>query len=238
MRESQKTVCNLTAFYLSVILFTLVGIVLGNRTVTVISQNRPVYRKHCIIIDAGHGGEDGGAISCTGAYESRINLDIALRLNDCCHLLGVDTLMVRSEDVAVYRSGNTIAQKKVSDLRERVKMVNSKGADAILVSIHQNYFTNGKYCGAQVFYGAGQGSEALAKTMQTSLVQHLNKGSRRLEKRGEGIYILEKTSCPAILIECGFLSNPAEEEKLRTEKYQKDIAVTISTILVGNLCDA
>ena len=104
-----------------------------------------------VVIDAGHGGEDGGARSCTGVQESGINLEIALRVNDLMHFLGMQTRMIRTTDCAVYTEGaRTIAEKKVSDIHNRVRMV-EETPGALLVSIHQNNFPEGKFRGAQVF---------------------------------------------------------------------------------------
>ena len=206
----------------------------GNAAVTTAVESRPIERKQCIVIDAGHGGVDGGATSCTGKLESSYNLEIALRLNDLLHLLGYDTKMVRTADVSVYTKGESIAQKKVSDLKERVRMVNET-ENALLLSIHQNNFSDGKYSGAQVFYGREEGSEALAKQLQSAFVTALNPGSNRQCKKSEGVYLMEHIDCTGVLIECGFLSNAQEEAKLRTPEYQKKlccvIAATASTFL-------
>lgn len=174
------------------------------------------------MIDAGHGGVDGGATSCSGALESQINLQIALRLNDLMHLLGYQTKMIRTEDVSVYTSGETIAAKKVSDLKERVRIVNSI-ENAVLVSIHQNYFADGRYRGAQVFYTGNSDSEKLAKSLQKDMVNSINAGSKRQAKRSDGVYLMEHIQCPGILIECGFLSNVDEEALLRNPDYQKKL---------------
>lgn len=224
-----------TCFYISVVFMTVCVIILTNQTVLAVSKTKGVEREHLIVIDAGHGGEDGGAISCTGKLESTYNLEIAKRLNDICHLLGYATQMIRTEDVSVYKYGNTILQKKVSDLRERTRIVNECGENAVLLSIHQNYFSQPQYHGAQVFYGAGEGSEALAKIIQAQITDRLNPGSKRMAKQGTGIYILEKTKCPSVLIECGFLSNPEEEAKLGQEDYQKKIVTLLSATLVDYL---
>ena len=96
----------------------------GSRAVSVISETLPFERKHCIVIDPGHGGEDGGATSCTGRMESEYNLAISRRLDDLLHFLGYRTRMTRTSDVSIYTTGDTIAQKKVSDLKERVRIVN------------------------------------------------------------------------------------------------------------------
>lgn len=190
-------------------------------------QSQPVVRQHTIIIDAGHGGIDGGATSCTGVLESQINLEIALRLNDLLTFLGMDTDMIRTTDTSVYTQGNTIASQKVSDLKERVRIVNET-ENAILVSIHQNTFSDSRYGGAQVFYAAGEGSETLAKNIQSGFVNNLNPNSKRISKKGKGVYLLENIEKCGVLIECGFISNPAEEAKLKEPAYQKQICCVIA----------
>lgn len=183
-----------------------------------------------LIIDPGHGGIDGGASTQSGTLESTINLQIALRLEDLSHLLGFRTIMTRREDTSIYKEGHTIAQKKVSDLKERVKIAN-RTENGILLSIHQNYYPDEQYSGAQVFYGKGEGSEALAKRMQTALVQNLNIGSKRKCKAGTGIYLMEHTDCPGVLIECGFLSNENEAKQLQTKNFQEKLCQTIIATL-------
>lgn len=199
---------------------------LGSRTVTTIALNSPPKREHCIVIDAGHGGEDGGATSCTGILESTYNLDIALCLNDLFHLLGYDTRMIRTTDVSIYTKGESIAQKKVSDLKERVRIANET-ENGLLISIHQNTFPDSRYSGAQVFYANSEGSKELASQMQSAFVSALNPGSRRQCKKSNGIYLMEHISRPGILIECGFLSNPEEEVNLRSKDYQKKLCCVI-----------
>lgn len=230
-----KRAKGLVSFYICVIGLTIFGIFLGSRTVSVIALSKSLPRNHCVIIDPGHGGMDGGAVSCNGRPESAVNLSISLRLNDLLHLIGHDTRMIRREDVSVSTVGGTIIQKKISDLKERVRIINDCNGDSILLSIHQNFFPDGRYNGAQVFYGAGQGSKEFALRMQDAIVKYLNPGSKRMAKKGEGIYILEKTSCPAILIECGFLSNPDEEERLHTPEYQKRIVTLVTAITASEL---
>lgn len=214
-------------FYAMVVSMFLFGTLLGNQAVETVAEMIPMERLHRIVIDAGHGGEDGGAISCTGKSESGYNLQIALRLNDLLQLLGYDTVMIRTTDTSVYTSGQTISQKKVSDLKQRVRIVD-RTYNALLLSIHQNTFPEEKYSGAQVFYGGAQGSEELAKELQQELVSSLNPGSSRKAKQGKGIYLLDKTNAPGVLIECGFLSNRQEEEKLRSPEYQKKLCCVIS----------
>lgn len=220
---------SLIPVYIAAISCLLLIAVFGSRAVTVISENVPVTNRKCIVIDAGHGGEDGGAVSCTGVLESQINLEIALRLEDLMHLLGIDTVMIRTTDCSIYTQGDTIASKKVSDLKERVRITNAT-ENAILISIHQNQFAESRYSGAQVFYAPTNDSDALAKTLQSAFIQTLNPGSRRQSKKADGIYLMQHIECTGILVECGFLSNPAEEAKLRDAQYQQKICSVISSV--------
>lgn len=199
----------------------------GSRAVTVLSENAPVSERKCVIIDPGHGGVDGGATSCTGVLESNINLQISLRLNDLMHLLGIDTIMIRDSDRSIHTQGNTIAQKKISDLKQRVSIVNSQ-KDALLISIHQNHFTDSRYFGPQVFYGRGEGSAEFAKTMQSILTRNLCPDSNRQAKSAKGVYLMEKVECTALLIECGFISNPEEEARLLRSDYQRALCCVIA----------
>ena len=217
----------LKSAYMLTIIITLTLTCLGSRAVTVISQQLPIAREHCFIIDPGHGGVDGGATSCTGKLESSFNLEISLRLRDLMHFLGYQTRMIRTEDISVYTEGETIAAKKMSDLKERVRICNETDG-AILLSIHQNIYPDSRYSGAQVFHAKSQGSTELAEGLQKSLISTLNPGSRRTVKQSEGVYLMEHISCPGVLIECGFLSNPEEEAKLRSEAYQKQLCCVIA----------
>ncbi len=218
--------------YTATILLTLTVASLTNQAVTVISQQMDFEREICFVIDPGHGGVDGGATSVTGKLESAFNLEISVRLRDLLHFLGYQTKMIRTTDVSVYTRGETIAQKKMSDLKERVRICNETSG-AILLSIHQNTFSDGKYSGAQVFYADADNSEALAKALQKNLVNTLNPGSNRQAKKAEGIYLMEHIQCPGVLVECGFLSNVQEEAKLRSAEYQKALCCVIAATAVG-----
>lgn len=217
-------------FYILIVSIFIAATYLGSETTSVVAGLIPVEREHTIIIDAGHGGEDGGATSCTGVLESQINLEIALRLNDLFQLLGYDTLMIRTTDRSIYTEGETIAAKKVSDLKERVRIVNET-ENAVLLSIHQNTFSDSRYSGAQVFYGPAGESQLLADLIQKAFVQTVNPGSNRKSKKSDGVYLMERIDRTGILIECGFISNPTEEARLRSEEYQKQLcAVMASTV--------
>lgn len=204
----------------------------GSNAVTAMVEAAPIQRQTVFVIDAGHGGEDGGAVSCTGAKESGINLQIALKLNDLLHLLGRETVMVRTEDVSVHTGGSSIAARKASDLRQRVRIVNET-ENAVLISIHQNFYTEGKYSGAQMFYNDADGAKELAQQLQNTFVSTVNIGSNRKSKPVDGIYLLENIDAPGVLVECGFLSNAQEEAKLRSDGYQKKIACVIASVLMG-----
>lgn len=217
----------LVPVYFVIIFVVLIVTVIGNRAVTTISEYGSIQNRRCIIIDAGHGGVDGGAVSCTGVFESTINLQIAQRLEDLFHLIGIKTLMIRSNDSSIYTEGESIASKKVSDLKNRTRIVNST-ENAILVSIHQNYFTDKRYSGAQVFYTNNSDSISLAKQVQAGFIDILNPGSNRRAKESKGIYLMQHIKCTGILVECGFLSNPAEELKLRSREYQQNICAVIA----------
>lgn len=211
--------------YIFIILLFLIVPILGNRAIFVLSEGRHPYHK--VIIDAGHGGVDGGAVSCTGVYESQINLEIARKLNDLMHLLGIRTVMIRDTDRSVYTEGETIAAKKVSDIRERIRIVNTT-PNAILLSIHQNNFHDARYSGAQVFHNSHASSEDLAKELQEAFRQNLDPSNKRQVKKTSGVYLMEHIQCTGILVECGFLSNHREEAMLRDSDYQNKISCIIA----------
>lgn len=221
-------------FYILIVSIFLTATYWGSEATSVIAQKIPMERQHTVIIDAGHGGEDGGATSCTGKLESAYNLEIALRLNDLMHLLGVHTKMVRTSDISVYTQGETIAAKKVSDLKNRVKLVNET-ENALLLSIHQNTFSDSRYSGAQVFYAPKGEGQLLAEQLQNAFCQTVNLGSNRLSKRADGVYLMEHIEKTGVLIECGFLSNVEEEAKLRSDTYQKQLCCVIAATVCNFL---
>lgn len=231
MRKQNYILKFWTIYILVVALFIVVTLSADN-IATTFAESTPIIRPNTIIIDAGHGGEDGGATSCTGVLESQINLEIALRLNDLLHLIGYQTTMVRTTDISVYTEGQTLSAKKASDLKYRVKLVNET-ENALLVSIHQNTFSDSRYSGAQVFYAPTQYSKELAFGMQTALVTACNPDSNRKAKAADGIYLMQHIRCPGILIECGFLSNSVEEAKLRDKVYQTKLCSVIA-VIIGN----
>ena len=192
--------------------------------------NRVVSRQAVqLILDAGHGGEDGGAVSVTGAPESQINLEIVLRLRDLLALFGTQPVLLREEDISLHDSGAaTLREKKRSDLKNRVERV-EEVENACLLSIHQNTYPSSRYRGAQVFYAPTGGSRELAEHMQEVIRACLQPDNGRQAKEiADNVYLMRHVSCPAILVECGFLSNPEEEALLRDSDYQRQLAAVLA----------
>lgn len=202
----------------------------GSNAVTVLVERSASDHRTCIALDAGHGGIDGGAVSISGIPESQINLEITTRLNDLLHLFGYKTFMLRNTDSSLHTEGATIGAQKISDLKNRVQMIENNKT-SLLISIHQNTFSDKRYSGAQVFHRSDPESAALAEHLQCNFIKTLNPGSKRKPKQAKGIYLMEHLSCPAILIECGFLTNAQEEALLRTETYQKQLCCAIAATI-------
>lgn len=181
-----------------------------------------------IVIDAGHGGMDGGTTGISGVKEDAVNLAIARRLNAILSLAGYETLMTRTTAEDLSTEGETIRARKQSDLHNRAQMVNSL-PEALLVSIHQNHYPDPRYDGPQVFHTPS--AAELANSMQSALNAALKPAGRRAAKPASGVYLLERSAHPAILVECGFLSNPAEEQSLASPQYQRSLAAVIASIL-------
>ena len=214
----------------------LLFIYLGDHTVMTIAENINEAASQTIVIDPGHGGIDGGAISCTGIPESRFNLEISMRLRDLFRLLGYKTRMIRESDISIYKEGNTISSRKMSDMRERGRIVNET-ENALLLSIHQNIFPESRFSGPQIFYTNREESKILAQKLQNSLTDHLKPENRRQAKKCSNVYLMENIQCTGVLIECGFLSNPEEEAKLKTDVYQKKLSAVIACTVIEYLAN-
>lgn len=181
-----------------------------------------------LILDAGHGGEDGGAVSLSGVAESGINLAIVKKLDGLAGLYGVPAVLTRAEDCSLAdESAATLREKKRSDLQNRVALVNGI-PNACLLSIHQNNFSSRSVSGAQVFYRDTDESARWAALTQEALRCAVNpENDRTAAVIPDSVYLLKNITCPAILVECGFLSNPTEEQKLLDEGYQSRLAAAI-----------
>ncbi len=188
-----------------------------------ISKNYPT-----IVIDAGHGGEDGGATSTLGNLEKDINLDICLTLEKLLILGGYNTTMIRTSDISVHDvNADTIRERKVSDIHNRVEVANSD-SNNILVSIHQNHFSESQYFGTQVFYSKNNAnSQVLAENIRTAVTSLLQTKNTRKCKESSDVYLLDNTTVPAVIVECGFLSNPDEAYLLSQEDYRDNMAYSI-----------
>ncbi|MCI8622321.1 MAG: N-acetylmuramoyl-L-alanine amidase [Provencibacterium sp.] len=183
-----------------------------------------------IIIDAGHGGFDGGAEGVSGTIEKDINLPIALKVQDLLTLFGFEVIMTREEDVSTCDEGlEGIANRKTSDILNRFALIQSH-PDAVFLSIHQNKYPDSSQFGAQMFYGPKSAeSEVLAGILQQNFCGMLQPENQRQTKEAtDSVYLLYHSPAPSVLIECGFLSNPEEEARLKDDHYQNQIAFVIS----------
>ena len=180
----------------------------------------------CLIIDPGHGGIDGGAIAFNGVRESDINLSIGLKLSDLAGFYGVATAMTRTDDSA-RTSYDSYSEHE--DLVYRAKLANAV-PNGVFLSIHQNFFPTSQPSGAQVLYAEGTESRRLGETLQALLVSSLQPGNRRLaEPAPKSLYLTAHVSCPAVLVECGFLSNLSDLDLLSQDRYQSSVAAVLLT---------
>lgn len=186
------------------------------------SSNNPT-----IIIDPGHGGDDGGA-TANDITEKDVNLAISNILADLLKVNGYNVQMTRTDDTSIETEGNTLRERKVSDMKNRLKIYNSN-ENNVVISIHQNKFEQEKYYGAQIFYSTNnENSSDLAETVKNSIVNLIQpENTRECKKATKDIYLLYNSKVPSIIVECGFLSNPTEAQKLSTEIYQKQMAFSI-----------
>lgn len=177
-----------------------------------------------LVIDPGHGGVDGGAIAIDGSRESDINLSIATKLDALARLCGINTLMTRVSDSS---SADMTQYSEHRDLVHRTEIANSK-ENAILISIHQNCYPTSQPKGAQVMHADDEQSKTLAWLMQSNLTTCLDPENRRLaEPAPKRLYITSNVNCPAVLVECGFMSNFSDIEKLKDNDYQSSVALVL-----------
>lgn len=182
-----------------------------------------------IVIDPGHGGEDGGAIGKSSTTEKDINLTIALKLERLLKISGFNVVMTRTTDTSIHDDNlDTIKERKVSDIHNRLKVVEAQN-NCFLISIHQNHFTDGRYNGAQMFYSTNNvNSKELAESIKGRVVSLLQpENTRETKPANSSIYLLWHTKAPAVLVECGFLSNESEAAKLNDKVYQQQMAFAI-----------
>lgn len=187
----------------------------------VINQNS----RSTLVLDAGHGGIDGGAISDSGLKESDINLQIALKTEALVRFLGIDTVMTRETDTD---NSDNKAYNEHDNLVQRVKLANST-ENAVLISIHQNKFPSAFVSGAEVMYSDNDDSKALGLITQDNLVALLDSSNRRVARPApKELLLTSSVECPTILVECGFMSNPQEVQKLASNDYQLKLAAILA----------
>lgn len=195
-----------------------------DNTIWVQTVATPVSSK-VIVVDAGHGTPDEGAESNNGTTEAELNLKIALKLQELLEQSGSTVILTRSDENGIYdESSTSIKEKKITDTRNRVEIGNNSDAD-IFISIHLNKIGESEYYGWQTFYKVGSDeSKILAETIQESLNNSIQRENNRKPAKLNNVYIMKYVEIPICLIECGFLSNPEEEELLKTDEYQEKLA--------------
>ena len=204
-------------------------IVLRKRDLESIDTFGSPLRNRIIVIDAGHGGIDPGAVSKDGTREDKINLKIAYKVKEHLEREGAKVIMTRTSDDGLYDIGVGKGARKMKeqDMQRRIDTIKNSNPH-IVVSIHLNHFSQSKYYGAQTFYMTGsKEGERLAQCIQAKLISILDRGNTRKIKEVDNIRILKVGNAPCVLVECGFLSNPEEESLLKTDAYQNDIAYSI-----------
>ncbi|MBC8545413.1 N-acetylmuramoyl-L-alanine amidase [Clostridiaceae bacterium NSJ-31] len=227
-------------FLLTATVLSFLGLSVAYGVMLEMNQTQPVLMTTpeslpTIVIDAGHGGIDGGAVGVHKEIEKDINLAIATTLNTMLQAGGYPTVMVRNSDISIHDPQYTsVRQQKVSDIKNRLKLA-EETPNAIYISIHQNQFEQSQYHGAQMFYSVNNPeSQILAETLRMQFKTLLQPENERETKPAQkNLYILHHATCPAVLVECGFLSNPDEASLLATEDYQRQVAFTIYTGLLN-----
>ena len=217
----KRLIAMLSMVFISIFVFTFQ---IAEQEKTVETVALPVTNK-VIVIDAGHGVPDEGAESSRGATEAETNLKIALKVQNLLEQSGSTVILTRSDENAIYDiDSNTLRQKKISDIHNRVKIGNESSAD-IFVSIHLNKIPQQQYYGWQTFYKPNdEKSIKLAKSIQTNLNESIQKENKRVSMKLDTVYIMKHVEIPITIVECGFLSNPEEEQQLLTDEYQDKLA--------------
>ena len=221
--KNNKLIAIVIVIIVAMVSFIGVNLSLAEETMNTNKGNKK------ILIDAGHGGMDGGASSKSGTAEKNINLSIAIKLKESLQKAGYEVVMTREDDAGLYSKKATIRERYNEDLKKRCDFKKSSNCD-MFISIHLNYFTQSKYYGAQVWYSNHKDSATLAATMQKNFMRDLDPSNKRVQKPAKNAYkiLREYDNMPSVIVECGFLSNDEEEQKLKSDEYQQKIAGSIS----------
>lgn len=218
---------------LSVIVFSNFISKRAEGTAAVADKVRPI--SPCVILDAGHGGEDGGAVGVNGLLEKECNLAICEILRALFESNGVRVIMTRSEDKLLY-TDYVKGTLKTQDLRNRLEVARTHENDCFL-SIHMNKFSDGKYAGLQVYYSPNhKASLEIAAAIQARVTELLQPdNTRKIKKADSSIYLLDRIETPAVMVECGFLSNEKEAADLADDNYRKELALTIFSAVMEQI---
>lgn len=216
-------------------LLLLLGAMIASERLSKYVANAKVEKgTQTVVIDPGHGSDDPGKIGVNGALEKDLNLQIAKKVQSKLVKKGIHVVMTREDDMGLYDKKES--NKKVADMKKRVSLINET-KPSIAVSIHQNSYQDGVVKGAQVFYYThSKDGEQAAAVMQEEL-RTFDSGNKRQAKENHTYYMLKKTEVPTIIVECGFLSNAEEAEKLKTEDYQEKVAEAICSGIIKWLAE-
>ena len=208
----------------------------GNIVQRASPANAVASRQTTVIVDAGHGGEDGGASGADGTLEKTLNLEVALKVRDMLRMMGYRVIMTRETDISIHDSNaKNTRQRKRTDLANRAELLKRNPA-AVYIGIHMNLFTQTQYSGTQVFFSAkSPESKPLAESIQSAVKTMLQSENNRVVKQATSdIFLLHTAENVAVMVECGFLSNAAELEKLKTDEYQCQMAFAIVSGLISS----
>ncbi len=225
-----KKSVSIIVLIVTTVLFVFLPILLKNEKILDVFSAKSSHTVNTVILDAGHGGEDGGAVAKDGTLEKDINLDITLKLEKILKFYGFKVIMTRTTDTMTCDENlNTQRQKKISDIKNRFEII-STNEDAIFVSIHQNKFNDSSQKGTQVFYSKNNSeSKILADSIQKSIVNFSQPQNKRIiKKSGTDIYLLYHAQIPAVMVECGFISNNEDLNNLKNDEYKSKMALLIA----------
>ena len=241
MVRYQKKTFTLVFYCIFILIFTLISLLFvflgGEYRQSDWVSSSSVSAPPTVIIDAGHGGEDGGAVGVNGCFEKDINFSMAKKLKTLLSSMGLNCILTRSDDTLLYdRNADFEGRKKSLDMKARLDIANSY-ENAVFISIHQNSFPIEKYSGAQIYYSPNNSfSNTLAEEIENAIRKSLQQNNNRTSKPSDGrIYLLDELCCPAVLIECGFLSNTDECDLLCTEEYQNHLCAVIASEVARQL---
>ncbi|WP_061320701.1 N-acetylmuramoyl-L-alanine amidase CwlD [Clostridium botulinum] len=211
----------------TIIIFISLGFIIR---INIFSNSNSVKGKKIILIDPGHGGMDGGAVARDGTLEKDVNLEISKILKKNLKKEGYKVVMTREDDSGLYLEdkGKRVRQKKIEDLNKRCELKRTTKCD-MFISIHLNMFDQSQYYGAQVWYSNNEDSKRLAHILQNNLREELDENNKRKEKAAKNSYKILRNNdeMPSVIVECGFLSNSMELEKLKSTDYQEKISKAI-----------